>query len=95
MFYPLPAVNRKIALVLAGALCAVLIGSGCGSPGPAHSAPAPRPNFVFVLTDDLAWNLVSHMPHVVALQKAGITFSQTAVVLLARPDWASDRCVQL
>jgi N-acetylglucosamine-6-sulfatase len=73
-------VNRKIALVLAGLLCAVLAGSGCGSPGRAHSAPAPRPNFVFVLTDDLSWNLVSHMPHVVALQKAGMTFSHYYVV---------------
>jgi N-acetylglucosamine-6-sulfatase len=45
-----------------------------------HSPPAPRPNFVFVLTDDLSWNLVSHMPHVVALQKAGITFSRYYVV---------------
>jgi arylsulfatase A-like enzyme len=73
-------VNRKIALVLVGALCAVLVGSGCGSPDPPHSAPAPRPNFVFVLTDDLAWNLVSHMPHVVALEKAGVTFSHYYVV---------------
>jgi N-acetylglucosamine-6-sulfatase len=80
LFYPRPAVNRKIALVLAGALCAVLVGSGCGPPGRAHSAPAPRPNIVFVLTDDLAWNLVSHMPHVVALQQAGMTFSHYYVV---------------
>jgi N-acetylglucosamine-6-sulfatase len=35
---------------------------------------------VFVLTDDLAWNLVSHMPHVVAMQKAGMTFSKYYVV---------------
>jgi N-acetylglucosamine-6-sulfatase len=72
-------VNRKIALVMASALCAVLVGSGC-APGRANSPPAPRPNFVFVLTDDLSWNLVSHMPHVVALQKAGMTFSHYYVV---------------
>jgi arylsulfatase A-like enzyme len=66
--------------VIAGALGALLAGSGCAPQGGAHPASAPRPNFVFVLTDDLAWNLVSHMPHVVALQKAGMTFSRYYVV---------------
>jgi arylsulfatase A-like enzyme len=41
---------------------------------------ASRPNFVFVLTDDLALNLVSRMPHVLALQKAGSTMSRYYVV---------------
>ena len=36
---------------------------------------AQRPNIVFVLTDDLAWNLVRYMPHVVAMQHEGETFS--------------------
>jgi N-acetylglucosamine-6-sulfatase len=36
-----------------------------------------RPNVVFVLTDDLAWNLVTkrYMPHVIALEKQGMTFT--------------------
>jgi arylsulfatase A-like enzyme len=34
-----------------------------------------RPNIVFVLTDDLAWNLIQYMPHVLALQQRGTTFS--------------------
>jgi N-acetylglucosamine-6-sulfatase len=34
-----------------------------------------RPNIVFVLTDDLAWNLVLYMPHVVRMQREGETFS--------------------
>lgn len=34
-----------------------------------------RPNIVFILTDDLAWNLVQFMPHVLAMQKAGVTFA--------------------
>jgi arylsulfatase A-like enzyme len=38
-------------------------------------ALASRPNIVFVLTDDLAWNLVRFMPHVLAMQRAGETFS--------------------
>jgi N-acetylglucosamine-6-sulfatase len=36
---------------------------------------ATRPNIVFVLTDDLAWNLVQFMPHVLAMQKAGVSFT--------------------
>ena len=34
----------------------------------------------FVLTDDLAWNLVSHMPHVLGLEKGGTTMSKYYVV---------------
>src|SRR4029077_1836491 len=47
-----------------------------------HPRPAidDRPNFVFVLTDDLSWNLVSHMPNLVALQQAGTTLSRYYVV---------------
>ena len=33
-----------------------------------------RPNIVFVLTDDLATNLVQFMPHVLQMQKDGLTF---------------------
>ena len=38
-------------------------------------AQVPRPNIIFILTDDLAWNLVPHMPHVQAMQKQGVTFA--------------------
>src|ERR1700690_2598525 len=34
------------------------------------------PNIVFVLTDDLAWNLVRYMPHVLAMERDGVTFSK-------------------
>jgi arylsulfatase A-like enzyme len=46
---------------------------------PATAASADRPNIVFVLTDDLAWNLVRYMPHVRALQRAGTTFTNYTV----------------
>src|SRR3954453_13326967 len=36
---------------------------------------AGRPNIVFVLTDDLSWNLVQYMPHVQQMQREGMTFS--------------------
>lgn len=49
-----------------------------GSPhrlaGASPGVPSP-PNIVFVLTDDLTWNLVRYMPHVLAMQRAGVTFS--------------------
>ena len=68
-----------------GLLAAVfVVVAGCTSP--AATTPSPRrrrrarPNFVFVLTDDLSWNLVSHMPNLVALQQAGTTMSRYYVV---------------
>jgi N-acetylglucosamine-6-sulfatase len=82
-------VARKIAWVVAGVFFAVLAATGCtsASPGVSHpvsspstARPGPRPNFVFVLTDDLSWNLVSHMPHVRTLQQAGATMSDYYVV---------------
>jgi len=38
------------------------------------ATPLVRPNFVFVLTDDLSWNLVDRMPHVMQLMQQGVTF---------------------
>jgi N-acetylglucosamine-6-sulfatase len=39
--------------------------------------PKTRPNIVFILTDDLSWNLVTKqfMPHVIGLEKRGETFN--------------------
>ncbi len=42
---------------------------------PPPIAPGTRPNIIFVLTDDLAWNLVQYMPHVLAMQRDGATFA--------------------
>src|ERR1700686_1304489 len=41
----------------------------------AGAGAAKRPNIVFLLTDDLAWNLVPYMPHVLAMERHGETFS--------------------
>jgi N-acetylglucosamine-6-sulfatase len=38
-------------------------------------AQSSRPNIVFVLTDDLSTNLVRFMPHVLAMQRQGLTFN--------------------
>lgn len=45
------------------------------APAPAPPAGARRPNFVFILTDDLALNLVQYMPRVLKMQQDGVTFA--------------------
>jgi arylsulfatase A-like enzyme len=56
---------------------AVAGGAGASRPVAEGSAAAvKRPNVVFVLTDDLAWNLVRYMPNVRKLQRRGATFSR-------------------
>lgn len=42
-------------------------------------ASAGRPNIVWVLTDDLSSDLVNYMPHVKAMQKDGLSFSDYTV----------------
>jgi arylsulfatase A-like enzyme len=42
---------------------------------PRGDAGSTASNVVFILTDDLAWNLVPYMPHVKQMQQRGITFS--------------------
>lgn len=39
------------------------------------SRPKGRPNVVFILADDLSLNLVQFMPHVLKMQKDGVTFA--------------------
>jgi N-acetylglucosamine-6-sulfatase len=39
------------------------------------TTPKKRPNIIFVLTDDLSWNLLQYMPHVLKMQKEGVTFT--------------------
>jgi arylsulfatase A-like enzyme len=45
----------------------------------ADAVAAAPPNIVFVLTDDLAWNLVQFMPQVQQLQQDGVTFTNYTV----------------
>src|SRR4051812_1924993 len=68
-------------LVLAG------IGVGLAAEGRAHGRAAPagepvpgaHPNIVFVLTDDLSWDLLPYMPQVRRLERDGVTFRQFIV----------------
>jgi N-acetylglucosamine-6-sulfatase len=45
------------------------------APTPRSGAGGKRPNIVFILTDDLALNTVQFMPHVLEMQKQGVTFA--------------------
>ncbi len=45
------------------------------APAPRSGTGGKRPNIVFVLTDDLALNTVQFMPHVLEMQKQGVTFA--------------------
>jgi arylsulfatase A-like enzyme len=48
-----------------------------GEAGSAGASNAATPiNVIFVLTDDLSWNLVKYMPHVQEMQRQGLTFSR-------------------
>jgi N-acetylglucosamine-6-sulfatase len=59
---------------------ALLAAAGLTAVGGAGARPAShRPNIVFVLTDDLDWNLVRYMPHVQQLQAQGTTFTNYIV----------------
>jgi hypothetical protein len=78
----------KLAKVVVGLLAAAVAVAGCTSPAATHAKPAhpaaahdhSRPNFIVVLTDHLSWNLVSHMPHLLAMERAGTTMSRYYVV---------------
>ncbi|MBA8928092.1 arylsulfatase A-like enzyme [Kutzneria viridogrisea] len=76
-----PRRTRLIAAVTALVLAVGLGAAACALPGAqaAPSAEQAKPNIVFVLTDDLATNLVQYMPHVQELAKAGTSFSNYTV----------------
>ena len=76
--------NRVVVVSLAVAMLAGACSSGNGGARSRSStttapagASAPRPNIVFVLTDDLSWNLINdrYAPHIAALARQGETFS--------------------
>ncbi len=80
--------TRNLARAVGVVAAAIVAVAGCTSPAATRPKPPqasaaherPRPNFVFVLTDDLSWNLVKYMPHLLALEKAGTTMSRYYVV---------------
>lgn len=61
--------------LIAALLLAVACSGEAATPGDMAVGMGERPNVVFILTDDLAWNLVKYMPHVLEMQRQGTTFS--------------------
>ncbi|MFI8986438.1 sulfatase [Streptomyces antimycoticus] len=75
-----PRVLAALCAALAIALlasCARVVSAATEDDSPAAdtSGSGRKPNIVYVLTDDLAWNLVEYLPHVRQLQKKGTTFT--------------------
>jgi arylsulfatase A-like enzyme len=81
-----PSTFRVLALLAAIGLLFVTLGACADTDnakagrkgGGGHGAKPPaaaKPNIVFVLTDDLSWNLIPHMRNVQGMQQAGTTFS--------------------
>ena len=71
-----------VAVVVGVVLWGVIAGSGASAGSKRGVAAASqRPNIVFLLTDDLAWNLVTSrfMPHVMQLERQGETFQHYVV----------------
>jgi N-acetylglucosamine-6-sulfatase len=66
------ALVRLAALTLLALTIAAASVAPDAVPSPRHQ---PRPNIVFVLTDDLSWDLVQYMPHVQQMQREGMTFT--------------------
>ena len=60
-------------------ICVALLALQPVAHGAPRQAASQRPNIVFVLTDDLSWNLVQYMPHVLQLERQGVTFSRYIV----------------
>jgi N-acetylglucosamine-6-sulfatase len=73
--------TRRLTLFSAGATALLVAGLATANASFATSAPAAAapPNVVFVLTDDLAWNLVQYLPQVQKLQSQGMTFNDYTV----------------
>ena len=71
-----------VATVTALTACSDPVPHYASLPSPTVNIGAPsatHPNIVFVLTDDLSWDLVRYMPHVRALERRGMTFTNYTV----------------
>ncbi|HKC29189.1 MAG TPA: sulfatase, partial [Jatrophihabitans sp.] len=88
MIHNRPGRWRRLALVASLCMLATACTGGQQPFRPSYpqsglsiAAPiSPRPNIVFILTDDLSMNLLPYMPHVQALALRGMTFKDYFVV---------------
>ena len=67
-------------VALVAVIAVALAGGGSAAPAasttPSAAKASDHPNIVFVLTDDLSWNLLKYMPNVGDMQQDGETFSR-------------------
>jgi N-acetylglucosamine-6-sulfatase len=70
--YPHPSLRLALLTLI---LVAIVAASVASDESPAQHRQSGRPNVVFILTDDLSWNLVQYMPHVQQMQREGLTFN--------------------
>ncbi|MFI6514777.1 sulfatase [Spirillospora sp. NPDC050679] len=68
-----------LVLLLLAALLATASCGGAEPPQESRRAAPAKPNIIFVLTDDLSWDLVPHMANVTQMQRDGLTFSRFIV----------------
>src|SRR5262245_13156216 len=77
--------KRSLRFTLLSAAAVVLLAAGLAgvqsgvAAGGQTTAAKPPPNIVFVLTDDLSWNLVKYLPQVQRMQAQGMTFTDYTV----------------
>src|SRR5436309_1189243 len=72
------APSRLAAIVVVVVVSALMVSSStsAAAASPAARPAAKRPNIVFILTDDLSWNLINEefAPHIMQLERRGETF---------------------
>lgn len=69
------AIGASGSRIARGLLLSLLLGLAGLTGHPLAAGAAGKPNIVFVLTDDLATNLVGYMPNLAAMQKEGTSFT--------------------
>ena len=75
-----PGAIRRGVPIAAALLTVALVAAACSSVSArTHDTTASatrKPNIVFILTDDLSWNLITPQiaPHIAALEQQGVTF---------------------
>jgi arylsulfatase A-like enzyme len=69
------------AVGLTGCLTGVIVKPDAApdAKGPPRAAAPAKPNIIYVLTDDLSWDLVPYMSRVKAMRRAGTTFTDFVV----------------
>ena len=71
----MPAWSLAVVVAVSSRLLGQLSTVRRRGPRGAPKLAGQRPNIVFVLTDDLSMNLLPYMPHVQAMERSGLTFT--------------------